>query len=107
MGVSGSNVVGAYTDSNGISHSFLYDGSTYTTLNDPLALNGTTVTGIDGNTIVGHYGDANFEGHGVIITIPEPSSLALLSRGRFYDRYVWRRRAKYAPFCRISFSIMH
>ena len=95
-GVSGGDVVGYYTLSSGADMGFLYDGSTYTTLNDPMAIGGgTPVFGIDGNTIVGNYSDSNLEGHGVIITIPEPSSLALLSAGALaLMRYVWRRRAK-------------
>ena len=58
-GISGGNIVGFYgDDSSSISiPNFLYNGSTYTTLDDPLATDGTYVSGIDGNTIVGTYCD--------------------------------------------------
>ncbi len=60
MGVSGSNVVGYYRDAAKVAHGFLYDGSTFTTLDDPLASaslkdDGTYALGIDGTTIVGYY----------------------------------------------------
>jgi hypothetical protein len=51
-GISGANIVGGYSDSNGI-HGFLYNGSNYTTLDDPLAVNGTRALGISGTNIVG------------------------------------------------------
>src|SRR5271165_6129026 len=54
-GISGNNVVGAYTDSSRNTHGFVYNGSTYTTLDDPLATNGTEATGISGSNIVGPY----------------------------------------------------
>ena len=54
-GVSGSNVVGYYTDSAGYDHGFLYNGSTYTTIDEPLSVGGTYVYGISGNEFVGYY----------------------------------------------------
>jgi hypothetical protein len=79
-GISGNNIVGIYYNSSG-THGFLYDGSTYTTLDDPLGQD-TYVEGISGNTIVGWYGVPGYGGedtHGFIATVPEPSALALLS----------------------------
>src|SRR5215469_4223673 len=57
-GIDGGNIVGYYTDGTG-DHGFLYNGSTYTTLDDPLATKGFThAYGISGNNIVGSYIDA-------------------------------------------------
>jgi hypothetical protein len=48
-------------------HGFLYSGGTYTTLNDPLATNGTDVTGInDAGEIVGYYFDISGAYHGFL-----------------------------------------
>ena len=57
FGISGKNIVGAYyTDSVHPSHGFEFDGSTWTTLDEPLATNGATlVLGISGNNIFGSY----------------------------------------------------
>jgi probable HAF family extracellular repeat protein len=41
-------IVGQYTDSNRLRHGFLYSGGSYTTLDDPLATNGTFARGING-----------------------------------------------------------
>ena len=53
-GISGNNIVGAYLDSSGQQNGFLYDGTSYTTLDDPLGTNGTYAQGISGNLIVGY-----------------------------------------------------
>ncbi|MGA2230728.1 MAG: PEP-CTERM sorting domain-containing protein, partial [Tepidisphaeraceae bacterium] len=54
------------------------------TLDDPLGIN-TTITGIDGTTIVGYWGNPNTDSAGGFIAtpVPEPTSLALLSVGAF------------------------
>jgi hypothetical protein len=59
FGISGNNIVGVYLDSSGNNNGFLYNGSTWTTLDDPLGVNGTQVLGIDGNNIVGYYIDSS------------------------------------------------
>ena len=64
-GISGNNIVGYYMDSSNNFHGFLYNGSTYTTLNDPLARNGTFAYGISGSNIVGYYVDS-FGEHGFL-----------------------------------------
>ena len=52
-GISGSNIVGAYNDLTG-RHGFLYHGTSYTTLDHPLAGSfGTFASGISGSNIVG------------------------------------------------------
>jgi probable HAF family extracellular repeat protein len=61
-------IVGRYSDANG-SHGFLYSNGTYTTLDDPLAANGTQAFGInDSGQIVGYYSDASFTEHGFLLT---------------------------------------
>ena len=52
-GIFGNNLVGTYDDVLG-GHSFLYDGTNYTTLNAP-----GSATGISGDYIVGNYWDNN------------------------------------------------
>ncbi len=53
-GIDGNNIVGYYYDST-TSHGFLYDGTTFTTLDHPDQVFGTAAYGISGNTIVGTY----------------------------------------------------
>ena len=70
-GISGNNVVGFYQDYDATSnpdhwlHGFLYDGSSYTTLNAPLAAlgTGTIAWGISGSNIVGWYEGHNSAGN--------------------------------------------
>jgi hypothetical protein len=61
-GISGGNIVGSYYDASGLGHGFLFNGSTYTTLDDPLrAADGfTNPLGISGGNIVGLYFDASY-----------------------------------------------
>jgi len=65
-GIDGSHSVGAYTYFSP-AQGFLYDMITnsYTTLDDPLATNGTVLNGISGNTIVGGYEDGTGD-HGFL-----------------------------------------
>jgi DNA-binding beta-propeller fold protein YncE/PKD repeat protein len=74
-GINGTNVVGSFPDDNG-THGWLYNGITYTTLDDPNSIpvyNGgylqtgcyTVANGVSGNTIVGSYAVASFVGLGV------------------------------------------
>ncbi len=74
-------VVGSYnTNTTGsISHGFLYSNGAYTTIDDPLGVNGTFAAGInDFGQIVGWYLDANGVQHGyvdsggVFTTIDDP-----------------------------------
>jgi len=53
--------VGNYTS--GATHGFLYDGTTYTTLDYPSASR-TYASGIDGSNIVGFYDDVSGNRHG-------------------------------------------
>ncbi len=73
QGIDGGNIAGLYFDSLNKIHGFLYDGTSYSTLDIP----GSTETiayGIDGGNIVGSYFDST-GAHGFVI--PEPSTLAL------------------------------
>jgi len=69
-GISGNNVVGCYTDASGNYHGFLYNGSAYTTLDDPLAgggaNQGTLAEAISGNDVVGYFTDASGNAHGFL-----------------------------------------
>ena len=53
----GTNVVGFYVGSDNLSHGFLFNGSSYTTLDNPRGAGGTTAFGISGANIVGSYSD--------------------------------------------------
>jgi probable HAF family extracellular repeat protein len=71
-------IVGQYTDSNRLRHGFLYSGGSYTTLDDPLATNGTFARGINNaGQIVGQYIDGRGEhgflySGGVYTTLDDP-----------------------------------
>ena len=70
-GISGNTIVGSYGDSSGFAHGFIYNGSAFTTLDDPLAPrvqvgDGTFATGISGGTIIGYYYDNVRIAHGFI-----------------------------------------
>jgi hypothetical protein len=58
-GMSGNLIVGNYIANPFNYHGFAYDGSKFTTLNDPLATatGGTFATGVSNRTIVGYYVD--------------------------------------------------
>jgi len=67
-GISGGNIVGYYFDANSVAHGFIFNGSSYTTADDPSASTtsgGTWVTGIDGTNIVGYinYGASSFRAY--------------------------------------------
>lgn len=71
-GISGNKVVGVYQttqNSEQIDHGFLFDGMTFHALDNPSAvstgLNRSPANGIDGNNIVGSYGDG-FATHGFL-----------------------------------------
>ena len=55
--VDGDRIVGSFLDAAGVNHGFLYDGSTWRTLDDPAAAapRGTAAYGVSGPTICGTY----------------------------------------------------
>ncbi len=58
-------IVGAYLDSNGIEHGFVYSGGVFTALADPLGTTGTDAYGINlTGQIVGKYSDSSHVLHG-------------------------------------------
>ncbi len=63
-GISGKNIIGAYYD--GSTHSFLYDGSTYSTFNGPPGAIATAAYGITGSSIFGAYSDSLGKVHGFV-----------------------------------------
>jgi hypothetical protein len=81
-GISGNTVVGDYQKTTGgvpSYHGFIYDGSNYTTIDDPKGVNGTHAEGVSGNNVVGFYVDASNQEHGFYFdgstytTIDEPA----------------------------------
>jgi hypothetical protein len=66
LAIDGNNVVGGYYDANFLEHGFLYNGGTFTTIDDPLAVRGTELEGISGNNIIGVWFDAFNQVHGFL-----------------------------------------
>ena len=96
-GISGNDIVGEYVDASNNHNGFLYNGSTYFTLDDPLAANVTYATGISGNIVVGWYQDASSVYHGFeasLAPVPEPSSFILFGLGAIGLAVVSRRRMR-------------
>ena len=57
-GISGDNVVGYYYGAGWKNNGFVFDGTSYTTLNNSLGTYGTRVWGVSGGNIVGDYDSA-------------------------------------------------
>lgn len=76
FGIDGNRIVGTYYWGGGYS-GFLYDGSSYTPLNDPLGVRGTYAFGISGNSIVGYYEDKSDIAHGFLYNISTGSYTTL------------------------------
>jgi Putative Ig domain len=66
-GASGNNVVGYYNDAAG-THGFLYNGTTYSTLDNPSAKGGasTFALGVSGSSVVGYFSDSSGRIHGFL-----------------------------------------
>ena len=66
-------IVGFYGDSEGNYPSFVYDGTTWTTINHPLAApgpdGGTSAWGVNRDKVMGSYLDANGLNHGFVYSI--------------------------------------
>jgi hypothetical protein len=78
-GIDGSNIVGGYeTAFNCPTHGFLYNGTTWTTLDMPGAIS-TSISGINGNKIVGDYTDASRKSHRFIYKLPKSAKVHILS----------------------------
>jgi hypothetical protein len=103
---------GFYYDSLHRQNGFLFSNGNYTTLDDPLGINGTYATGIsDASVIVGYYLSNGFNsdggslasiGHGFLAsehgslasTVPEPSTWAMMLIGFAGIGFVTYRRTK-------------
>jgi hypothetical protein len=56
--------------------------ASYTTLNDPIGVKGTSAEGIYGNNNVGYYYDGSGNAHGFeAMLVPEPSAIVLAGLG--------------------------
>ncbi|MEX0675653.1 MAG: hypothetical protein WD063_01165 [Pirellulales bacterium] len=70
--IDGANMVGLYgtgvpfDETTYVFHGYLYDGSTFTTLDHPLTTTNSFATGIDDNRIVGDYVDSTGMEHGYL-----------------------------------------
>ena len=66
--VEGNRIVGSFLDAAGVRHGFLYDGSTWTTLDHPNAAvpRGTEAYGISGGTICGTFVDSTGQTFGFL-----------------------------------------
>jgi hypothetical protein len=87
-GVSGSEYVGFFV-ANGVNNGFLYNGSSFTTLDDPLGTEGTQIYGVSGKNIVGSYVDSAGASHGFLYngssftTIDDPLANETANLGTF------------------------
>ncbi len=66
-GVSGGNVVGYYSDkSSYVTHGFLYNSGTYTTIDPQGTAYNSAANGVSGNNVVGYYEDSSGVSHGFL-----------------------------------------
>jgi hypothetical protein len=64
--IDGEKIVGEYHVASGSPHGFIYDGTTYTSFDNPLSANGTQPGGISGGNIIGFYQDSAGKDHGFL-----------------------------------------
>lgn len=87
LGISGNNQIGAYEgtiDNVGGNHAYLYNGSAYTTLSDPLGSQ-TMAFGVSGSEVAGIFHNTHglvdsflYNGPAIVSgSTPEPGSLGL------------------------------
>src|SRR5262249_32271602 len=95
-GINDSGVlVGYFLDSLGVTHGFLDDGVTFTTIDVPGAANFTQVNGINNaGALVGDFVDpatGNTEGFTAVAAVPEPATLSVFGLGLFAMSALRRR----------------
>jgi hypothetical protein len=80
-GISGSNIVGYYNDSDNVTHGFVFDGTNFTDIDDPFAGTGqdqgTSAQAIDGANIAGYFYDAQENNYGFIYNGADYSNFTL------------------------------
>jgi hypothetical protein len=85
--ISGSEIVGAYYNTPSFVQGYVYNGSTYTTLDDPSAVSATVATGVSGSSVVGYYTAAASHGficHGTsFATLDDPNAGSGSGQGTF------------------------
>jgi hypothetical protein len=64
-GIDGNKIVGSFADGSKVSRGFLFDGSSYTTINYPFSTF-TVANGVSGNNVVGEYYDTKGDVHGFL-----------------------------------------
>src|SRR5262249_16627901 len=88
LGVNNQGVAdGFYVGADGLNHGLMYQytggaSGTATTINVPGGVLGTTLNGLnDRGQLTGFFVDANGNTNGVLVTVPEPTSMALMGLG--------------------------
>jgi formylglycine-generating enzyme required for sulfatase activity len=107
----GNTIVGDYADSSFRVHGLVYDGTSYSTLDHPLGYD-TTLSGIQGNMIVGYYSvdgsillASTTEFRSFIAIVPEPSTLLLAALGMTGVVFLGRRCRRCVACPRIAAAV--
>ena len=100
-------IVGFFTDASNKQHGFIDNGGVFTTIDNPLGVNGTSLNGInDAGEVVGYYTDANNVTHGFVanptVTITVDTSDGL----DFHATMHWGRWEPAHPGRRL-FDVLH
>jgi PEP-CTERM motif len=86
-GISGNQVVGSFTSaSSPQAQGFLYDGSAYTTINDPLAHAGTYSSGVSGNYVAGSFYEFGNSGGGFVYNIATTNFTTISPAGALQEQ---------------------
>jgi len=95
--IEGNNIIGSYRDGGAGDHGFLYDGTTWTTLDYPGAIN-TFPMRIRGGLIVGYYDPGDGSAHGFLYELEarvieagvdiDPDTFNLDSKGNWVTCYI-------------------
>jgi probable HAF family extracellular repeat protein len=94
FGISGSDIYGGYIGTNGFEHGYIFDGTTYETVDNPLGTNGSVTLGISGDNILEGYTDSSGVYHSSIGSLeptPEPSAIVLTVLGGVAGVFLFHR----------------